>query len=91
MHGETADASATFYTIFLQYLIALSETESDEAAADAAECLVALRILHALGVDAGTIPGELQGGYSADILESVIENRPEFVLRINRGIAASGL
>jgi recombinational DNA repair protein (RecF pathway) len=96
VHGETADASSTFYTIFLQYLMALSElsataTESDEAAADAAECLVALRILHALGVDAGSIPGELRGGYTAEILESVIENRPDFVLRINRGIAASGL
>ena len=94
VHGETADASATFYTIFIQYLDILSElsdSESDEVLADAAECLVALRILRALGVDAGMIPGELVGGYATDVLESVIANRAEFIARINRGIAASGL
>ena len=92
VHGETVEASAMFYTIFIQFLTVLTElSETDEILADAAECLVALRILHALGVDAGHIPGELTGGYTVAILESVIENRPDFILRINRGIAASGL
>jgi DNA repair protein RecO len=94
VHGETSDASTTFYTIFIQYLDVLSElsdSETDEVLADAAECLVALRILRALGVDAGMIPGELVGGYTPDIFESVIENRADFIARINRGIAASGL
>jgi hypothetical protein len=99
VHGESADSSAVVYQIFLQFLSGLTElgalypteTEEAETTADAAECLAALRILHALGVDAGTIPDELAGGYSAEVLDEVIADRANFILRINRGIAASGL
>ncbi len=63
----------------------LAETE------DAIECLAALRMLHALGVDAGEVPGDLMGGYEPTLLDRVTDNRADFVLRINRGIAASGL
>jgi hypothetical protein len=64
---------------------------NQESFADAAECLAALRILHALGVDAGTIPGESHSDFASDTLQEVIQNRPDILLRINRGIAASGL
>jgi hypothetical protein len=64
---------------------------NQESFADATECLAALRILHALGVDAGTIPGESHSDFASDTLQEVIQNRPDILLRINRGIAASGL
>ena len=106
VHGESAEASAIFYTIFLGLLHVLaqqSEHENNafkegefddnrlEEEADAAECLAALRILHALGVDAGEIPGGLAGDYSPETLASVITQRADYITRINKGIAASGL
>jgi hypothetical protein len=104
VHGESFDQASNeiFYTIFREFLSALAGTEStdasivlddvlDEAEQDAAECLAALRILHALGVDAGEVPGTVTGNYAPEILEAVAENRADFILRINRGIAASGL
>ena len=89
--GESADP--ILYDIFIQFLGALSEESGDEseAAQDAMECLVALRILHAHGVDAGVVPGGLSGEYEPDLLRSISQNREEFIVRINRGITASGL
>ncbi len=101
--GETADT--TTYNIFLQLLTTLSQKEIKESTEgstseevdvlaeteDAIECLAALRMLHALGVDAGEVPGDLMGGYEPALLDRVTDNRADFVLRINRGIAASGL
>ena len=96
VHGESAEASTIFYTIFLELLHTLaqqSELEDDklEEESDAAECLAALRILHALGVDAGDIPGGLAGDYSPETLAEVISQRADYIARINKGIAASGL
>ena len=92
VHGEVSDANSVLYTIFLQLLTTLAELdELDEPAADAAECLAALRILHALGVDAGEVPGGLSGDFDSEVLEAVTINRADYILRINRGIAASGL
>lgn len=53
----------------------------DEETQDALECRTALRIVSALGLDAGEIPA----------LEEVRACRKDIVLRINTGIAASGL
>ena len=89
VHGESLESSATFYTIFLSFIASLPELSEEQA--DAAECLAALRILHALGVDAGTIPGGLTGEYESQHLEAITTDRADIVLRINRGISASGL
>ena len=91
VHGESAEASAIFYTIFLEFLRALVDHTEQEEEADAAECLAALRILRALGVDAGDIPGGLSGDYSSETLTEVISSRADVVSRINKGISASGL
>jgi recombinational DNA repair protein (RecF pathway) len=101
VHEESSESSAVLYSIFLEFVSALSRiselccagaSEADhESFADAAECLAALRILHALGVDAGTIPGESHSDFASETLKEVIQNRPDILLRINRGIAASGL
>ncbi len=61
-----------------------------EEEADAAECYAALHILHVLGLDAGE---SLYPLYTDDGMTSTLppEMRRELVLRINRGITASGL
>jgi hypothetical protein len=104
VHEESSESSAVLYSIFLEFVSALSRISElclinasdasethQESFADATECLAALRILHALGVDAGTIPGESHSDFASDTLQEVIQNRPDILLRINRGIAASGL
>ena len=55
-----------------------------------AEALVVLRILAALGLDSGTIPGE-PDDFSDSILAAIESDRAGYIARINRGIAASGL
>jgi hypothetical protein len=52
--------------------------------------LAVLRILSALGLDAGDIPGEPQL-FSASLLAEVGQNRKRYVNRVNNGIVASGL
>ncbi len=61
-----------------------------EDAHDAAEVLAALRVLAALGLDTGRIPGETSVCTPA-LLAEVKARRAEYVARINRGIDASGL
>ncbi len=57
---------------------------------EAAEMLAALRALSVLGLDAGQIPGESEL-FSESLLTSINAERTEYITRINRGIAASGL
>lgn len=59
-------------------------TEEDQ---DAAEIFVVLKLLAALGLDAGEAPEHLD----AAALETVRAHRASYVARINRGIEASGL
>lgn len=81
VHGEAADALLYgIYAQFLESLPALTEEEQD-----AAECFAALRLLAALGLDAGAIPDDR--GYAP----LAPEERRALVTRINHGIAASGL
>jgi DNA repair protein RecO len=93
LSGESADPE--IFSIVLEFLEALAqcsdEPEERERQQDAAECLVALRILHILGVDAGDIPESNEGLFDPLLLQSVVENRESYIVRINRGIAASGL
>ena len=76
--GESADP--VLYTALNDFLEDVTSRAEDEH--DAAECLAALRILRALGLDAGDEPANLS---------EVTANRSSIILRINRGIAASGL
>lgn len=57
---------------------------------DATEILAALRLLAALGLDAGTIPGGTHD-FNPSTLAAIAADRASFVTRINRGIKASGL
>lgn len=86
VHGESSD-TASFY-IFRGFLEALPTLREPEA--DAAETLAALRILRALGLDAGDIPGA-EGDYEPKTLAVAMQGRRDFILRVNRGIEASGL
>lgn len=86
VHGESNDPSTFF--IFKSFLESLSGISPEEA--DAAECLVALRLLRTLGLDAGDIPGE-ETAYDAATLAEVTRSRSALIARVNRGLAASGL
>ena len=70
---------------FFESLAALPEEEHE-----AAEVLVALRILSALGLDSGEIPGDASA-FSPSPAALIGNGRPRYIARINRGIAASGL
>lgn len=80
VHGETQDSLYQIFSEFLTSLPTLSEGEQDTV-----ECLAALRILAALGLDTGEIPSIVP------IDPLTPDARRAIVMRINRGIAASGL
>lgn len=84
--GEASDP-ALFDTL-RAYFEAL--VHSRESHYEAAEILAALRILSALGLDAGDSLGEVTD-YSEPLLARVTVTRTEYIARINRGIAASEL
>jgi len=85
VHGEIPDPA--LFDIFKGFLSALADFP--EPMHDSVECLAALRLLSALGLDAGEIPNG--GAFAAHTLASVAGKRSELVARVNRGIAASGL
>ncbi|TSC70404.1 MAG: DNA repair protein RecO (recombination protein O) [Parcubacteria group bacterium Gr01-1014_49] len=84
--GETHDP--LLFPIMRGFFGALASLP--EETHDAAEMLAALRALSALGFDAGDIPGE-SSLFDPSLLTSVEADRAEYLARINRGIAASGL
>lgn len=86
VHGETNDPA--LFDVFMGFLEALPTL--DETEADAAECLVALRLLRTLGLDAGEVPGG-ESSYEKAVLDEATLLRNTLILRINRGIGASGL
>lgn len=85
VNGESRETP--LYGVFKEFIAALASGSLDE---DAAECLAALRILRLLGLDAGDVPGGLEG-YSETALEEATKERALLIKRINRGIMASGL
>jgi len=87
VQGESNDQ--VFFTIFVHFVSALPALSEEEQ--DAAECLAVLRILRALGLDAGEIPGKGDDDYSDTARAAILKNRKEYIARINKGIAASGL
>ena len=84
--GEVQDSG--IFPIMKGFLGALAVLPDDLR--DAAEVLVVLRTLAALGLDSGGIPGE-PSAFTLPILAEVTENRKAYIARINTGIAASGL
>jgi DNA repair protein RecO len=87
VHGESLDP--IFFALFSAFLTTL--VESDQATQDAAECLAVLRFLHALGFDAGEVPGGVSDTFAPAYIEEIEARRAEYILRINKGIAASGV
>ncbi len=84
--GESHDPG--LYPIMKGFFGALATLPIE--AHEPAESLAALRTLAALGLDAGEIPGE-SFVFAAPLLALVKADRTQYIARINRGIAASGL
>lgn len=83
--GETHDPA--LFAVMRGFFDALAQLPGR---AYEAEVLAALRVLRALGLDAGEIPGDTTD-FTAQVLDRVGETRTECIARINHGIAASGL
>ncbi|OGG49162.1 hypothetical protein A3G63_01110 [Candidatus Kaiserbacteria bacterium RIFCSPLOWO2_12_FULL_52_8] len=84
--GEAHDAELhPIIRSFFDALITISEDQHE-----AAELLVVIRVLAALGLDAGEIPGH-NDEFTPEILNYVLANRANYIARINHGISASGL
>ncbi|HUY05299.1 MAG TPA: recombination protein O N-terminal domain-containing protein [Candidatus Paceibacterota bacterium] len=84
--GETQDAE--IFPIMRGFLEALATVPDDLL--EAVEILAVLRVLAALGLDTGDIPGTA-ADFAPTLLTTVVEDRKTYVARINTGIAASGL
>ncbi|MCI0597622.1 recombination protein O N-terminal domain-containing protein [Candidatus Parcubacteria bacterium] len=84
VHGEIHDSK--LFHVFSEFLDALPTLSEKDA--DAAECLAALRVLSVLGLCAGDIPS---GAYDSATLSTIHADRRSYIVRINHGIAASGL
>jgi DNA repair protein RecO (recombination protein O) len=84
--GEEHDS--TLFPVITGFFGAL--TELPDEMHEAAEVLAALRVLAALGLDAGEIPGEASI-FTQPLLATIAEKRTSYIARINHGISASGL
>lgn len=85
--GEEADPE--LYRAFALFLEALAVMPPESR--EALECLAVLRILAALGLDSGDLPGTADAPYGVEALRQVYARRAAYVARANKGIAASGL
>lgn len=81
VHGEASDPA--IYAAYDEFLRRLPDLA--EEAQDTLECLTALRVLASLGLDSGPLP------VLAHDIPLAPDARRDLVMRINRGIAASGL
>lgn len=86
IRGEREDTE--LFSVIDGFLRALPERGSEDQ--DALETLAVVRLLHALGLDAGELYGEA-GDFSEEAIEGARSARAALISRINRGIAASGL
>lgn len=86
VRGESPDP--TVFYIFSDFLNALSNLSEEEQ--ELAEVIAALGIVNDLGFDDGDIPeGAL--GFQGEVLTALAGTRRDFVLRVNKGLTASGL
>lgn len=86
IRGEHEDAE--LFAILSGFLAALPDRSDDDQ--DALETLAVVRLLHALGFDAGDTFGETNV-YTEEAIAKAHATRTDLISRINRGIAASGL
>jgi recombinational DNA repair protein (RecF pathway) len=86
VRGETSDP--TIFFVFNDFLISLLELSEEHQ--ELAEVIAALAILNDLGLDDGEVP-ESALVFKADALEALRANKKDLILRVNRGILASGL
>lgn len=84
--GEASDGS--LLPVLQDFFRALSSLPVEQL--DAIEVFTALRILAALGLDAGGLP-DTSGTFTSWPLAHIANERAHYVARINHGIAASGL
>lgn len=84
--GEAHDPA--LFTIMNGFFEALSIFPEDVH--EAVEVLAALRVLAALGLDAGEIPGGMST-FTSPLLVAIMEERSGYIARINHGINVSGL
>lgn len=84
--GEANDSA--LFDILTGFFTALSTLP--EEAHETAEILAALRVLAALGLDAGSIPGSVSE-FTPAVLATVAGTRTGYIARINHGIGISGL
>jgi recombinational DNA repair protein (RecF pathway) len=86
VRGESADAA--LFDAFGGLLRALSTLPPEQE--DAAEVVAALAIVRALGLDDGELSDDALA-FRADALTALAPSRRELILRVNRGLKASGL
>lgn len=84
--GESRDDE--LYALMKDLLEALATVEPE--AQEAAEAIAALLVLRALGLDEGEVSSE-EDRFGAGALAWANEHRRDLIVRINRGIGASGL
>ncbi len=84
--GEAQDTE--IFLVMKGFLEALATLAQDRF--EAAEVLVVLRMLAALGFDSGDVSGDASD-FTPATLSTVMNNRKAYIARINAGIAASGL
>jgi len=84
--GETNDVA--LFPICQGFFAALATLPEEVHAS--VELLAALRLLAALGFDAGTLPSD-GADFSPVPLATIAHARTHYIARVNRGIAASGL
>lgn len=84
--GEASDT--TLFPIVAGFFEALAQRSDD--AHEAVEILAALRLLKALGLDAGNIPGGASA-FTPSVLAEIEAGRMSYIARINHGLNVSGL
>lgn len=86
VRGESADPTIFFlFTDFLTALMRLPEEHQEMG-----EVVTALALLNTLGLDDQEIPADALA-FKEEALASLASSRRDLVLRVNRGLTASGL
>jgi DNA repair protein RecO (recombination protein O) len=77
------------FSIIRDFFEALTELPGESQ--EQAEILAVLRILSALGLDAGEIPSSGKAKFSKALLDKILKYRSRYIERINHDLDASGL
>jgi len=83
--GESPDSH--LFSIMKEFFEALDTQPEDVC--DAAEILAVSRVLEVLGLADGEEDGNAP--FTSEVLMAILEKRPRYIARINKGINASGL